>query len=278
MTRPEGRRRLGGAHHLLGALSRRRRHRLAPVLLLLAALGGTGAAYATLAPSAPAEAASGSSLATVEEGRQLFLKNCSSCHGLNAEGTTDGPSLVGVGAASVDFQVGTGRMPARQPGAQVEAKRVEFTEDEIAAMAAYVATLGPGPAIPSESMYDYSDADVTMGGSIYRTNCSMCHNYAGSGGALTQGKFAPKLRNVTPKHMYEAMLTGPQSMPVFNDKNMTPQDKRDIIAYLRTTADEPNPGGAALGKIGPVSEGAVGWLVGLGALIGCAVWLGAKAR
>lgn len=248
------------------------------MLLLLAALAGTGAAYATLAPGAPVEAATGGSMATVEEGRQLFLKNCSTCHGLNAEGTTDGPSLIGVGAASVDFQVGTGRMPARQPGAQIEKKPVEFSEEEIAAMAAYVASLGPGPAIPSESQYDYTDADVTLGGTIYRTNCSMCHNYAGSGGALTQGKYAPPLRDVSPKHIYEAMLTGPQSMPVFDDKNMTPQDKRDIIAYLRTTAEEPNPGGAALGKIGPVSEGAVGWLVGLGALIGCAVWLGAKAR
>lgn len=263
---------------MLRALSRRRRHRLAPMVLLLVALGATGTAYAALAPSGPVQAATGASQATIDEGRQLFLRNCSSCHGLNAEGTTDGPTLVGVGAAAVDFQVGTGRMPARQMGAQVRAKPVEFTDEQIAAMAAYVASLGPGPAIPSDDQYDYADADAAAGGSIYRTNCSMCHNFAGSGGALTQGKFAPALRDVTPKHIYEAMLTGPQSMPVFDDKNMTEEDKKNIIAYLRTTAEEPSPGGAALGKIGPVSEGAVGWLVGLGALIGCAVWLGAKAR
>jgi ubiquinol-cytochrome c reductase cytochrome c subunit len=106
----------------------------------------------------------------------------------------------------------------------------------------------------------------------------MCHNFAGSGGALTRGKYAPSLKKTTPRHMYEAMLTGPQSMPVFGDGTMTPDEKREIIGFLKTTSAEPSPGGFALGKIGPVSEGAVGWLVGLGALVGCAVWLGAKAR
>ena len=139
-------------------------------------------------------------------------------------------------------------------------------------------SLGPGPAIPSEEDVDYSDANIAEGGEIYRTNCAMCHNFAGSGGALTRGKYAPSLKNTTPKHMYEAMLTGPQSMPVFGDGTMTPEEKRQIIGFLQTSSAEPSPGGLALGKIGPVSEGAVGWLVGLGALIGCAVWLGAKAR
>ena len=37
---------------------------------------------------------------------------------------------------------------------------------------------------------------------------------AGAGGALTRGKYAPSLQNTTPKHIYEAMVSGPQSMPV----------------------------------------------------------------
>ena len=263
---------------VLGALSRRRRHRFAPVVLLLLALAATGGAYAALAPTTDARAAVGTSAQSIEEGRALFLRNCSSCHGLNAEGTSDGPSLVGVGAASVDFQVATGRMPAAQLGAQVEPKRVEFTDEEIASLSAYVASLGPGPAIPTDEDLDYSDADIALGGEIFRTNCAMCHNFAGSGGALTRGKFAPSLKNTTPRHMYEAMVTGPQSMPVFGDNTMTPEEKRAVIGFLKTTSAEPSPGGFALGKIGPVSEGAVGWLVGIGALIGCAVWLGAKAR
>jgi ubiquinol-cytochrome c reductase cytochrome c subunit len=264
---------------VLRALSRRRRHRLAPMLLLLAALGTTGGAYAAFAPTGDAQAAAGVSTQTLEDGRALFLKNCATCHGLNAEGSgTDGPSLIGVGAAAVDFQVATGRMPAAELGAQIEVKRVRYSDEQIAAMAAYIASLGPGPAIPSAKDLDYSDANIAEGGEIYRTNCAMCHNFAGSGGALTRGKYAPSLKHTTPRHMYEAMLTGPQSMPVFGDGTMTPEEKRDIIGFLKRTTAEPSPGGLALGKIGPVSEGAVGWLVGLGALIGCAVWLGAKAR
>ena len=270
--------RSGGPAALLRAVSRRRRHRLAPVLLLLVALAATGGVYTAFAPTPQAEASSGEPTGSVDEGRALFLKNCSSCHGLNAEGSTDGPSLVGVGAASVDFQVATGRMPAATLGAQIPKKRVQFNEQEIADLAAYVASLGPGPAIPDAEQLDYADADPAEGGEIYRTNCAMCHNYAGSGGALTAGKYAASLKGVTARHIYEAMLTGPQSMPVFGDKTMTPEDKQAIIAFLKTTEAEPSPGGAALGKLGPVTEGGIGWLVGLGGLIACAVWLGAKAR
>lgn len=263
---------------LLGALSRRRRHRQAPTLVLLLALVTTGGAYAMLAPATGAQAGAGVSAAVLDDGRSLFLKNCATCHGLNAEGTPDGPTLVGVGAAAVDFQVETGRMPAAQLGAQIQAKPNRFSQAEIAAMAAYIASLGPGPEVPSEEQLDYSGADAAEGGEIYRTNCAMCHNFAGSGGALTRGKYAPALRGVTPEHIYEAMVTGPQSMPVFGEDTLTPEDKKAIIAFLKVTESQPAPGGASLGKVGPVSEGAVGWLVGLGGLIACAVWLGAKAR
>jgi ubiquinol-cytochrome c reductase cytochrome c subunit len=251
------------------------------VVLLTAALASTGAVYAAVAPGPPAQAAAGGSTAALDEGRALFLKNCSSCHGLKAEGSSRGPTLVGVGAASVDFQVGTGRMPAANTGPQVPRKRVAFSEDEIAAMAAYIASLAPGPAVPSDEQLRYEDLSeeqVAEGGEIYRTNCAMCHNYAGSGGALTRGKYAPTLNGVTAKHIYEAMLTGPQSMPVFSDQSLTPEDKQAIIAYLKNDEQNANPGGLGLGRVGPVSEGGIAWLVGIGGLIGAAVWLGAKAR
>ena len=263
---------------VLARLSTRRRHKLAPLVLLFAALAATRGAYTALAPTPHAEAAAGAA-SQVDEGRALFLLNCTSCHGLNLQGTSDGPTLIGVGAASVDFQVATGRMPAAKSEVeQVPRKRVQFTDEEIAALAAYVASVAPGPAIPSEDDYDYADGDVAEGGEIYRTNCAMCHNYAGSGGALSQGKFAPTLKGVDPKYMYEAMLTGPQSMPVFGDDTMTPEAKRDIIAFLKATEEEASPGGLSLGKIGPVSEGAIGWVFATGGLIACAVWLGAKSR
>ena len=263
---------------LVAAVSRQRRRKVAPFLLLMVCLGVTGGAYSAFAPSPQAAAATGASAQSIKDGRALFLRNCASCHGLNAEGSSDGPTLVGVGAASVDFQVGTGRMPAAADGPQIQQKRPEFKPGEVAALAAYIASLGPGPAIPDAETLNYADADAAQGGAIYRTNCSMCHNFVGSGGALTHGKFAASLSGVSARHMYEAMLTGPQSMPVFGDGTMTPQDKREIIKYLQDIQAQPAPGGASLGKVGPVTEGAVGWIVGLGSLIGAAVWLGAKAR
>ena len=113
---------------------------------------------------------------------------------------------------------------------------------------------------------------------IFRTNCAMCHNAVGAGGALSEGKYAPSLFTTTPQQIYEAMLTGPQSMPVFNDANITEEEKRDVIAFLMEQRD-PNasPGGANLGAVGPVSEGMWVWIIGMGALIGAAVWIGAKS-
>ena len=261
------------------ALSQHRRHPAAIYVLLLVALVATGGLYAVFAPGGQANAsASGSANIAVAEGKALFDTNCATCHGFNAQGSSDGPSLIGVGAASVDFQVGTGRMPTTEESAQILPHKVRYSEAEIGQMAAYVASLGPGPAIPSAADLDLSDADMARGGEIFRTNCAMCHNFVGSGGALTEGKFAPSIKDVSAKHIWEAMLTGPQSMPVFGDATLTPDEKQDVIAFVQGTQAEGNPGGAALGQVGPVSEGLLGWVVGLGALIGAAVWLGAKAK
>ena len=258
------------------ALAARRRHPLTAVVLLMLALVVTGGLYALLAPQ-PAEASTTTASADdIAAGEKLFLANCATCHGLNAAGTQAAPSLIGVGAASVDFQVGTGRMPAQANGPQVLVRDVQYTEDEIAQLAAYVASLGAGPAIPTQEQLDASD-DITLGGELFRVNCAMCHNVVGAGGALTEGKFAPSLSGVSPEHVYEAMLTGPQSMPVFNDANITPDEKSAIIAYLQNLEESGTAGGLSLGSLGPVSEGLFAWVFGIGALIACAVWLGAKA-
>jgi ubiquinol-cytochrome c reductase cytochrome c subunit len=83
---------------------------------------------------------------------------------------------------------------------------------------------------------------------------------------------------VEPKHIYEAMVTGPQSMPVFNDKTLTPQEKLSVIKWIKSAEAEPNLGGASLGRVGPVTEGLLAWTLGLGLLIGVAVWLAMKAK
>ena len=264
------------------ALLAKRRHPLAPLLVMGLALAALAALYALLSPSSQASTTSATST-QIEEGKQLFLVGCTSCHGLNAEGvirddgTVLGPSLIGVGAAAVDFQVATGRMPMARNNVQAPRKSVAYTDEQTAALAAYVASLAPGPAIPEPDQYDPTQGDVARGGALYRTNCAQCHNTTGQGGALTLGKYAPKLTGVEPIHVYQAMLTGPQSMPVFSDAVLTSDDKRDIIAYLDNVENQPNPGGLGIGRIGPVSEGLWVWLIGLGALIAVAAWLGARA-
>lgn len=203
---------------------------------------------------------------------------CASCHGTGGQGTSDGPSLVGVGAAAVDFQVGTGRMPAQQPGAQVPRKKNIYTNAQIDQLSAYVASLGAGLTVPDKEQYSPDGADIGKGGELFRTNCAQCHNFTGKGGALTNGKYAPTLEGVDPKHIYEAMETGPQNMPSFGDGSLSKQNKKDIIAYLgAVNGDESeSPGGLDLGGLGPVSEGLFGYIFGLGALIAVAIWVAAR--
>ena len=257
------------------ALASRRRHPAAIVILLLLGLVATGGLYSLLAPK-PAQAA----VATADDmsaGKKLFLANCATCHGVNAEGSKAGPSLAGVGAAAVDFQVGTGRMPLAGPSVQAaKSNKIKFTDEQIASLAAYVATLGPGPSVP-DGEYTKGDGNVAKGNELFKVNCAMCHNFVGAGGALTRGKYAPSLRNVSGKHIFEAMVSGPQSMPVFNNTNLSPTDKNDIISYLHEVDKNQNPGGMSLGNLGPVSEGMFVWVFGLGLMIGAAVWLGRKA-
>jgi ubiquinol-cytochrome c reductase cytochrome c subunit len=259
----------------MNALARRRYSKSAPVLLVLFLLAGLTAIGFAASPSS-AEAATATQ-SDVAEGQKLFAANCASCHGLDAQGT-DGvaPSLIGVGAAAVDFQVGTGRMPMQQSGPQVQEKQPQFNEHQISQLAAFVASLGGGPAIPTAEMVDPTLGDPAIGMQIFRTNCAMCHGSVGGGGALTQGKFAPNLWSTSNTHIYEAMLTGPQSMPVFNDANITPENKRNIIAYL-DFQQQGSPGGLKLGTIGPVAEGFWGWLVALGLIIGSTIYVGARA-
>jgi ubiquinol-cytochrome c reductase cytochrome c subunit len=262
---------------LTARLSTRRRSRYAAPAVLIAGLLASAGLYTALAPANASKTTDDTS--SIAKGRALFEVSCASCHGQNAEGIVTkkgneyGPSLIGVGAAAVDFQVGTGRMPMAQPGAQAATKKVLFDDNEIADIGAFIQSLGPGPGVPDVTQREIDDADVVKGGQFFRTNCTACHNFAGSGGALPGGKYAPNLRGVSPKHIYEAMLTGPQQMPVFSEGVLSPKDKLDIIAYLKKNEDTPSYGGFTLGSLGPVSEGMFAWLVGIGGLVGVGIWL-----
>jgi ubiquinol-cytochrome c reductase cytochrome c subunit len=238
----------------------------------------TGGVYAgaSAAMAATTEAPVATAL-TVEDGKRLFQANCATCHGLDLQGTDDGPSLYGVGELAVEFQVATGRMPMAMQGPQAPQKPVQFSQEQIDAMAAYVQTTAPGPTFPDEEVLD-GEGDVARGAELFRINCAMCHNVAAAGGALTEGKYAPALTESSPLHMYAAMVTGPQNMPVFNDMNLTAEDKRDIISALLFLQENPSPGGFNLGALGPVSEGLFIWVFGIGALIAVTVWITAKSN
>jgi len=214
----------------------------------------------------------------IEFGKDLFQANCSSCHGLEAQGTSQAPSLVGTGAASVYFQMSTGRMPAKEVGAENERKPVTFSEQQIEDIAGYIASLGGGPEIPTAEQVSTEGADTALGSELFSANCAQCHGFAGAGGALTYGKDAPPLTQATPTQIYEAMLTGPEAMPVFSDGALPPQAKRDIIAYITETRVEPNPGGFSLGRTGPVTEGLVIFLGGMSFLVLISMWITAKRR
>jgi ubiquinol-cytochrome c reductase cytochrome c subunit len=254
-----------------------RRSPFAAVLVILAGLLISGGGYAAANAVVNANTNVEYTAAQQEEGKRLFAANCASCHGKNAEGTKAAPSLIGVGSASVDFQVGTGRMPGQASGPQLIKKEVQFTEAQTEALAAYVASLAPGPSVPDEKWLA-TNGDTTRGGELFRINCAMCHNAVGAGGALTEGKFAAELKGVDPKHIYEAMLTGPQNMPVFNDNNLTPQDKQDIISYLKYVENNPSVGGEELANLGPVAEGLFAWIFMLGGIVVITIWLGAKSN
>jgi ubiquinol-cytochrome c reductase cytochrome c subunit len=261
----------------VGWINARRRRPVAGYAALLLGLVVIGLLYGALTRTG-AQAAPTTAQEDIANGQALFEATCSSCHGLDAQGTDQAPSLIGAGAAAVYFQMSTGRMPAKELGAENGRGPVKFTDQEIRDVAAYIQSIGGGPEIPTPAQVSTVGADTALGSQLFMANCAQCHGFAGDGGALTYGKFAPSLTQSTPTQIYTAMLTGPEAMPVFSDGALTPSAKRDIIAYVTETRTEPNPGGLSLGRIGPVTEGLVVFLGGMGVLVLIAMWITAKRR
>lgn len=244
----------------------------AVVVLALTLLGGLYTAVGS--PKTKADAAAKLST-TVTEGQQLYRQGCSTCHGLNNEGGAGGPSLIGVGASAVIFQLESGRMPLARGAAQARRKPAKYDRTQVDQIAAYIQANGGGPELP---MGKLDDGQLALGGDLFRTNCSSCHNFAGAGGALTRSKYAPALTAASARVIYAAMLSGPENMPRFSDNQLTPDQKRDIVTYVRYLSQKyQDPGGAALGHFGPVPEGLLIFLVGIGALVLVTLWIGARA-
>jgi ubiquinol-cytochrome c reductase cytochrome c subunit len=254
------------------------RRRLAGFVLLAATLAAVGGGYALIAPATGASDTN-SSNADIQAGRELFNTSCITCHGANLQGVPGrGPTLVGVGSASVYFQVSTGRMPAPNQGANELRKPAKFTEQQTRQLAAFVQSMGGGPQVPpaDENLVAGSDK-LADGGELFRLNCASCHGATGRGAPLSAGKIAPGLTEASDTQIYTAMLSGPENMPVFSDNQITPEQKKEIVAYVKYLQDSKDPGGAGLARIGPVSEGLLIWTAGLGVLILAILWIGAKS-
>jgi ubiquinol-cytochrome c reductase cytochrome c subunit len=260
----------------------RARRRFGAAARMVAALALAGGIYSAFAPGAFAEDSRQLSQVAME-GQALYDNSCVTCHGQNAEGVTGrGPSLIGDGSAAVEFQVGTGRMPLARQEAQAEDKPPLFNKDQTKQIAQYIQELGGGPQVPAGPYTIDADANpdaLARGGQLFRLNCTSCHSYGGAGGALSSGKYAPSLKNASPETIYAAMLTGPQSMPVFGDNELTPDQKREIITYITAQLQQDkDPGGLFnLGRYGPVTEGLAIFLVGMTVLVFATLWIAGKS-
>lgn len=203
-----------------------------------------------------------------EEGSELYVESCASCHGADAEGTEQGPSLAGVGAASADFYLRTGRMPLASTDAQAVTKEPVFDDPQIESLVAYLDSLGDGPPIPA---VDLSDAALASGQELFTDNCAACHGATGAGGAVGSNAIASSLYESEPVQIAEATIVGPGQMPVFG---FSEEERNNLIAYVMYLQNQPHPGGADIGGIGPVAEGFVAWIAGMAVLLAVAVVIG----
>lgn len=217
--------------------------------------------------------AAGGAGAAERTGRELFVTGCSSCHGPEGRGTNQAPPLLNSGAASAYYYLSTGRMPAANSREQPQRKEPAYSPEQIRLLVDYVASLGTGPDVP-----DVGPGRVAEGGELYRANCAPCHSAAGIGGALSYGQAAPTIHPSTPRQIAAAIRTGPGQMPVFGRDTISDQDVDDIVAYVRYLQSPANPGGARLGGAGPIPEGAVAWLFGMGLLALATAWIGKRVR
>ncbi|MDO4911850.1 MAG: cytochrome c [Corynebacterium sp.] len=274
-------------------MRRKVRRTLAGAAALTVALAGAGVLAGALTPQSQVAVAAKDDQALINEGKDLYEVACITCHGANLQGIEGrGPSLIGVGEGAVYFQVHSGRMPMMRNEAQATRKAVRYNEEQVLALAAYVNANGGGPGIvrnydgtiAMESLRgaNWSDgqidpADVARGSELFRLNCASCHNFTGQGGALSSGKFAPPLGPANEQEIYQAMLTGPQNMPKFSDRQLTADEKKDIIAFIKSQKDTPSQGGLPLGGIGPVTEGILMWCVGIVLCVAAALWIGSRS-
>jgi ubiquinol-cytochrome c reductase cytochrome c subunit len=219
----------------------------------------------------------------VQWGEQLFGANCVTCHGPNGRGifspvrgagdkTGLGPSLVGVGAQAADFYLRTGYMPLHDVRAQPRRSRVLFSKGELAALVAYVASLGHGPKIPRPQP---SSGDLADGQALFTEHCAGCHQIGAEGGYVTNA-VAPPLDKATPVEIAEAVRIGPYLMPRFSERQITHSELNSIVRYVLYAKSPDDRGGWSLGHVGPVPEGLVTWFIAIVLLVATCAVIGSR--
>jgi ubiquinol-cytochrome c reductase cytochrome c subunit len=212
-------------------------------------------------------------------GADLYATGCVSCHGqdgggVTVEGERRGPSLHASGEAAAYYYLSTGRMPLANSEDQPRRKAPAYSATDIDALVAYVGSLGHGPALPS---IDVAKGALASGGELFRANCQACHSASGSGGALSYGRAAPSLHSATPLQIASAVRSGPGQMPVFGTDVLDQAALDSTARYVRYLRNPDDPGGLPIGRTGPIPEGFVAWLIGIGALLGLTTWIGTHA-
>jgi ubiquinol-cytochrome c reductase cytochrome c subunit len=252
------------------------------LLLVPASSGASGAAGVRAQTSGGA----GGQPTQEQRGRQLYLQSCASCHGPDPNGPSEYstvPSLKDVGgAAAVDWAVRTGRMPFESTkGPAIARGKSRFNEQDTRALAAYVGRATGDALIPEVNQ---NQGNVAEGRALYSQACAACHGMNGAGSALGGENIAPSMLGVSQEDIAEAIKIGPGQMPPGGGlPNYTPTDTQsiarvnDVAAYVEAlNRDRFNRGGAPIGGKGPVPEGFVAWVIGLGLLILGIRWLGSR--
>jgi len=216
-----------------------------------------------------------SNKAFVGAGQELYLDHCSACHGIGGIGGK-APELLDVGPAAVDFFLSTGRMPLASPNLEPQPHQPYFGPVQIAQIVAYVNAIDiangtPGPGIPVVTPACSAETPrcptLSEGNALYLLNCAQCHDASGSGGELSHGYIVPSLRSATPTQIAEAIRVGPRPMPNFGPGELTDQQVSSIADYIAYITGRPDPGGLGIAHFGPVPEGFVGIIFGLGILL-----------
>jgi ubiquinol-cytochrome c reductase cytochrome c subunit len=261
------------------------RRRLLPFVVLTLGFAAGGLALAQ-PPSGVTKPTGITKQSLVDQGAQLYAANCSSCHGIGGGGVVNppqegvgdvkgqGPALTGVGAMAADFYLRTGYMPLETPDEQPYRSRVLFSDHQIDAMTAYIASLGKGPAIPDPHP---ERGTLSDGLHLFTEHCAGCHQVAAAGGYVTD-KRVPPLQDATSTQIAEAVRIGPYYMPKFSSKDISDDELDSIVAYVNHSKHPTDRGGWGIGHLGPVPEGIVTWFLGALALIAMCVIIGKRVR